>query len=122
MNRPVKWIYDEKGIPESVILSKKNYEQLLRCKEDLEDIQALKNFETSEEEGFPSEIVECLIEGKNPIKVYREYRGLTQLKLSKQVGVNQSYITQLENGKKKGTVRVLKKIAEALNLDLDDLV
>ena len=122
MNMAVKWIYDEKGKPDSVILSKKNYEKLLGYKEDLEDIQALKNYEASGEEGFPSEVVERLIDGKNPIKVYREYRGLTQLKLSELVGVNQSYITQLESGKKKGAVRVLKKIATALDLDLDDLV
>ena len=122
MNMAVKWIYDEKGKPDAVILSKKDYEKLLRHKEDLEDIRALKDYETSGEEGFPSEVVERLVDGESPIKVYREYRGLTQIKLSEMVGVNQSYITQLESGKKKGTVRVLKKIATALNLDLNDLV
>ena len=122
MNMAVKWIYDAKGKPESVILSKKSYEILLRYKEDLEDIRALKNYEVSGEEGFPSDVVERLVDGENPIKVYREYRGLTQLKLSERVGVQQSYITQLESGKKRGTVKVLKKIATALDLDLDDLV
>ena len=122
MNTSVKWIYDAKGKPESVILSKNNYEKLLQCKEDLADIQALKNYETSGEEGFPSDVVKRLVDGENPIKVYRQYRGLTQLKLSERVGVQQSYITQLESGKKSGTVKVLKKIATALNLDLDDLV
>lgn len=122
MNMAVKWIYDEKGKPDSVILSKAKYEKLLKCKDDLEDIQALKDYEVSGEEGFPSEVLESLLDGKNPIKVYREYRGLTQLKLSKKVGVEQSYITQLESGKKKGSVRVLKKISVALDLDLDDLI
>lgn len=122
MNIAVKWIYDAKGKPESVILSKKNYEKLLKYKEDLEDIRALKDYETSGEEGFPSDVVERLVNGENPIKVYREYRGLTQLKLSERVGVQQSYITQLESGKKSGTVKVLKKIAAGLNLELDDLV
>lgn len=118
----VKWIYDEKGKPEAVILSKNNYEKLLRYKEDLEDIRALKDYETSGEEGFPTEVVNRLVDGENPIKVFREYRGLTQLKLSERVGVQQSYITQLESGKKRGTVGVIKKIATALDLDLDDLV
>jgi len=122
MNIAVKWIYDAKGKLESVILSKKNYEKLLKYKEDLEDIRALKDYETSGEEGFPSDVVERLVNGENPIKVYREYRGLTQLKLSERVGVQQSYITQLESGKKSGTVKVLKKIAAGLNLELDDLV
>ena len=122
MNIAVKWIHDEKGKPESVILSKKSYEKLLGYKEDLEDIRALKDYEASVEEGFPSEVLERLVDGKNPIKVFREYRGLTQLKLSELVGVKQSYIAQLESGKKKGGVRVLKKIATALGLDLDDLV
>ena len=122
MNMDVKWIYDEKGKPESAVLSKKNYEKLLRCKEELEDIRALKDYEASGEEGFPAEVVGRLVDGEHPIKVYREYRGLTQLKLSGMVGVQQSYITQLESGKKNGTVKVLKKIASALGLDLDDLV
>ena len=122
MNTIVKWIYDEKGEPESVILSKENYEKLLGYKEDLEDIQALKEYETSREEGFPADVIEKLIERENPIKVYREYRGLTQLKLGNLAGVKQSYVTQLESGKKKGTVKVLKKIAAALKVDLDDLV
>ncbi|PIQ96229.1 MAG: transcriptional regulator [Nitrospinae bacterium CG11_big_fil_rev_8_21_14_0_20_56_8] len=122
MNFPVKWIYDEKGKPESVVLSKEDYARLLRCKEDLEDIRALKQYEASREEGFPAAVVKRLVDGGNPIRVYREFRGLTQLKLSQRVGVKPSYITQLESGKRKGTVQVLKKIAAALDLDLDDLV
>ena len=106
----------------SMVLSKKDYEKLLGYKQDLEDIQALKEYEASGEEGFPAEVVARLVDGKSPIRVYREYRGLTQLRLSEKVGVQQSYITQLESGKKQGTVRVLKKIATALDLDLDDLV
>ena len=33
-----------------------------------------------------------------------------------------SYITQIETGKREGTVTVLKAIATALGVDLDDLV
>ena len=49
-------------------------------------------------------------------------RGLAQLKLSSMVGAQQFYITQLESGRKNGPVKVLKKIASALGLGLDDLV
>ena len=75
MNTTVKWIYDAKGKPESVILSKNNYEKLLQYKEDLEDFRALKKYETSGEEGVPSDVVKRLVNGENPIKVYRYRSG-----------------------------------------------
>ncbi len=37
-------------------------------------------------------------------------------------GVRQAYISQLETGKKEGSIETLKAIASALSVDLDDLV
>ena len=62
------------------------------------------------------------IDGENPIKVFREYRKLTQARLAELAGVKAPYISELESGKKEGSVSVLKRIAQALDLDLDDIV
>lgn len=122
MNISVKWIYDEKGKPESAVVPKKTFDKLLAMAENAEDIQAVKDFNASHEETFPSELVDRLIDGENPIKVYREYRGFTQNKLGGLVGLDQSYINQIEKGKRKGTAKNLKKIAEALKIEVDLLI
>jgi len=68
------------------------------------------------------EVLQRLIAGQSKIKVWREYRGLTQTDLAKQVGVSQSRIALLESGKYVGTLALFNGLAEALNLELDDLI
>ena len=59
---------------------------------------------------------------RNPVRVWREYRGLTQRELAEKAGLAQAYIAQIETGRRKGTVDVYKRLAEALRVDIDDLV
>lgn len=37
-------------------------------------------------------------------------------------GLSAPYISEIESGKEEGSISVMKKIAEALKVDLDDLV
>ncbi|MGI9437854.1 MAG: helix-turn-helix transcriptional regulator [Geminicoccaceae bacterium] len=71
---------------------------------------------------FPSEVVNRLIEGESPVRVYREYRGLTQKALAKKVGVDSNYLSRIERGTRTGSVAFLRKVANALEVKLDDLV
>lgn len=68
------------------------------------------------------ELLQRLIAAQGKIKVWREYRGLTQTDLAKQVGVAQSTIALLESGKYVGSLALFDRLAQALNLDLDDLI
>lgn len=74
------------------------------------------------EETWPLEIVEARANGENSIAVFRKYRGLTVSDLAASAGISQPYLSEIEGGKKTGSVAVLKRIATALNVDLDDLV
>ncbi len=47
---------------------------------------------------------------------------MTQKEIAKQAGVGKAYISQMESGRKLGSVTVLRKIAKALSLDIDDLL
>jgi len=99
------------------------YEDFLILKEKaemLEDIQAYD--EAKNDETFPFEVADRIIEGENPIKIFREYRNLTQKQLAEEVGITEQYISRLENGNRQGTVKQLKKIAEILKVDLGNLV
>ncbi len=47
---------------------------------------------------------------------------MTARELAAATGLSAPYISEIESGKKEGRVGVLKKIAEAVKLDIDDLV
>ncbi|MDJ0685379.1 MAG: helix-turn-helix transcriptional regulator [Alphaproteobacteria bacterium] len=74
------------------------------------------------EETFPADVVDRLLAGERPLKVFREYRGMTQKALAAAVDINPIYLSQIETGKRTGSTKVLSALARALDLDLDDLV
>ncbi len=97
------------------------FDELLDKAEMLDDIRAYDEAMARDEEAIPAEVVYRLLD-ENKIKVWREYRGLTQARLAGQCGLAQATIAQLEGGKRTGSMTVLSKIAKALNLELDSLV
>ena len=52
----------------------------------------------------------------------RNERGLTQLELSKRVGVNRSMIAQIERGTKIPTILLGKQIANVLGCSIEALI
>jgi transcriptional regulator with XRE-family HTH domain len=54
------------------------------------------------------------------IKKFRKSNGFTIKRLAEKVGVTQSYISQLENDKVNPSLGTLKKIANALNINMID--
>ena len=118
-------LIERDGKPEWAVLPYDEYLKLLEQAEMLEDIRdydiAKAELENGEDELIPSEVVEALLDGENPIKVWREYRGQTQQQLADTVGISKPYLSQIETGKRKGTVDILSTIAKALNVSLDDL-
>ena len=90
--------------------------------EMLEDAAATAAFHrTRDQETLPGEMVSRLIAGQNPVKVWREHRDLSQRALAEKAGLNFTYLSQIETGARKGSVRTMKKLAEALGVDLDDV-
>jgi len=119
-------IIERNGEPEYAVLPIEEYRRLLELAEEAEEIRAgnraKAELAASEDELVPAGVVERLFSGKSPVAVWREYRGLTQERLAREAGVGKSYISQIESGKKTGSVTVLKRIARALQVDLDHLV
>ena len=107
--------------PEFIILPFNEYKQLIASLEDYNDIQEIKTHIANKEETFPLSIAKALSEGNNPLKVYRQYRKISQESLATKANVSKQYISQLENGERDGTTRVLKAIAKALTVDLEDI-
>ena len=76
---------------------------------------------TRDQQRVPMGVVDRLIARENPIRIWREHRGHSLRQLAERAGVGIGYLSQIENGERKGTVGTLKKIAAALDVDLDDL-
>ncbi len=72
-------------------------------------------------EAFPGDVVNRLADGVSPIKVFREYRGITQAELGEQVGVDRKHISNVEAGRRAGGIELRRRIAKTLSVDLDDL-
>lgn len=115
----------KEGKPEYAVIP---FEMYLRLVEDAEMLADVRDYDAAlqaidkGEELIPAEVVYALLDGGNPIRVWREHRGLSQTELAGMVGISPSYLSQLESGKRDGTAEVLAAIATALNLTLDDLV
>ena len=92
----------------------------------LADIQAYDAAKSRNEEIFPTELGVKLSEaawaGKSLVPVWREYREMTQISLAEASSVNRVYLSEIESGRKPGSVEALKRIADALRIGLDDLV
>ncbi len=120
MSKPT--IIERDGKPEYAILEYSEYERLVAAAEDAADLAALAALDADEiEDDLPNEMVARLLASENPIRVWREHRGMTGQQLAEAVAVQQSYISQIETGKREGMVDVLRRIATALGVTLDDL-
>lgn len=56
------------------------------------------------------------------IRARRVFRGLSQGQVGLRTGLNPSYVSRLESGKVNPTMRTLTAIAEALGLQVSDLI
>ncbi|MDN5849719.1 MAG: helix-turn-helix transcriptional regulator, partial [Nitrococcus sp.] len=94
--------------------------------EDTRDVALVDEFYErlgrGEAELVPSEVVDRLLAGETPVRVWRQFRGLTQQALADGAGISKNYLSQIETGQRDGRVRVLQALAKELGVDLDDLV
>lgn len=86
----------------------------------IHDFTALKNAGSNSD--LPNDILQQLTMGHDsPIKVVRKYRGMTQGALAEAAGISRPYLTEIETGRKDGSIRALKSIAGALDVSLEIL-
>ena len=76
----------------------------------------------ADEELVPFELAERIVAGVHPIRVWREYRGMTASNLATEGDIAQSYLSDIETGKKPGSAKALKRVATALGIAVDDLI
>ncbi|WP_374410218.1 helix-turn-helix domain-containing protein [Novosphingobium colocasiae] len=111
---------------EMIAIPVEEYRDLRRAAEELADLrtfdQAKAAMARGEDEQVPADIARRLIAGETPLRVWRDFRGLTQQRLSVASGVNRVQIANIESGTARGSVATLVKLADALGIAVDDLV
>jgi ribosome-binding protein aMBF1 (putative translation factor) len=92
--------------------------------DDASDRAALRrSLSGTEESGtLPVALYRRIRKGESALRVWREHRGLGLNALARAAGVSAPYLSEIENGTKPGSAAVLKKLARALEIDMDELV
>ena len=100
-------------------------ERLQAAAEDRADARAAEAAEARRnggEEYLPAAMADRIIAGESPLRVWRRYRKLTLAGLGEKAGVRASYLSEIERGKKPGTPRLWRALADTLVVDIDDLL
>lgn len=105
-----------------VLLPLEEYERLVDASDIAQADKVRRDIAAGRDEIIPSEIVNRILTGENPVRVWRQYRGLSARDIAGKTGLSAAYISEIETGKKDGSVSAVKRIAEVLGVDIDDLV
>lgn len=118
-------VINQNGKPEYAVLPYTDYLVLVEQAEMLDDIESYddvkKSIAKGDEELISAAVINALADGENPIKVWREFRQLTQQQVAQKVGISVPFISQLETEKRNASADVMRKLASLLKVDIEDL-
>ena len=119
---------DADGQTQFVVLSAEDYALLTQTVEAARELMDVRGVLKSNvvdriggNNGIPATVAHRIAEGANPVRVWRESRGLKAITLARDAGISPAYLSEIETGKKDGTFRTMAAIARVLNVSLDDL-
>ena len=91
--------------------------------EDSMDAAIMKQIlDDPDQELVPFTLAKRIANGEHPVRVWRDYRGMKAGELAAAAGIAGSYLSDIENGKKPGSVNAMKRIAISLDVTIDDLI
>lgn len=111
---------------DTAVLRRRDYDALIEAYEEAVDARALADVRAREASGgaeyVPIELADRIFAGEHPVRVWREYRGLTLSALAKASDVAPSYLSEIEAGKKPGSAKALAALAKTLRVSIEDLL
>ncbi len=105
-------IITQNGKPAFAVIPWAEYQELLRNQASPDEADIW----------FPNEVVKANVRGDSLIKAWREYFKLTQAELAEKAGMKQSALARLESSEGTPRKSTLAKIAEALEISVDQLI
>lgn len=107
---------------EMVPISKADFDQI----EDRLDVAAYDAAKAESAAGsgdlLTVEEVKAALAAPSPLAFWRAKRGLKQKDLAAAAGVSQSYVADLEAGRRKGDAALIKRLSLALRVRMEELV
>ena len=105
-------IITKDGKPAFAVIPWDEYKQLLRNQIKTDDADVW----------FPNDVVKANVRGDSLVKAWREHLGLTQEELAKRAGIKQPSLARLENAESNPRKSTLKKLADAMNISIEQLI
>ena len=119
-------IIEKEGRPEWAVIPYEDYLRLVEAQEDVVDAIAIERslqlLADGSDELVPVQLVDRILDGDNPITVWREHRSHSIVELANKCGVTPSAISQIEKRKRQPSIGLLRKMAAALSVKVDDLL
>jgi len=110
---------------EFAVIPVRDLEKLMQDAEMLADVRAYDaakaRLADGEDELIPLEITERRLRGEAALRIWREYRKLTQERLAKKAKVSRALIAAIETKRKAGSVNTWKKLGAALGVGWEQL-
>jgi len=110
---------------EFAVIPVKDLEKLMEDAEMLADVRAYDaakaRLKDAEDELIPLEITERRLRGEAPLRIWREYRKLTQERLARKAKVSRALIAAIETKRKAGSVSTWKRLGAALEMSWEQL-
>jgi ribosome-binding protein aMBF1 (putative translation factor) len=117
-------------VSNTVTMSRAEYEALREAAEDAEDLAHLAVQEERERllgvdsvraDALPVALVERMLDGESPVRIWREHRGLTIAELAPKAALEPGRIEDIEAGNTPATADELQALARILAVTADDL-
>lgn len=107
------------GHREFAIVPIELWHRLASLAEDLEDEVTYDEAKAADDGvRIPAAVLDAELAGAHPVRAWREYRKLTQDGLAAAAGISKPFLSQIENGKRSGTTKVLSALAKALDVSV----
>lgn len=116
---------------DTITLSLADWRALMAQIENLQDLVAVDHrdarvaaigVEAVRHECVTGDEMMRILNGTSPVTIWRERAKLSGKALAAAAGVSQSYLAEIEGGKKPGSVAALAALAQALGVSMDALV
>ena len=80
---------------------------------------AKAEFEAGGSIAFPPDLSALLLKHKSRLAATRKWRGLSQADLAAKVEIRQGFLSDLETGRRKGSVATIERLAATLDVPYD---
>ena len=101
------------------------YERLIDIAEDKADVMAAADAEKRRlngEEYFPANMVDRIMAGESPLRVWRRHRGKTLNDLATLTGLTHASLSRIERNAQRPKPATWHALADALNVTVDDIL